>query len=92
MATKDYARESEVIQENIVTNVNILKHSRQLTLEELAEKIHVERNTLFNTLTRKRTPLWLCVRLAKYFNVTVDDLINNTFESKIVVKNKKSVD
>lgn len=55
-----------------------LRKEEKLTQEELAEKMGVSKTTIVNYENgNRKVPLEVVVKLANYFNVPVDSLLNN---------------
>lgn len=61
----------------LLNNLNILRGRKNITQEELANKVGVTRQTIIAIEKGNYTPsVLLAIRLAKYFNVSVEDLFN----------------
>ncbi len=62
-------------------NLNILRGRKNITQEELANKVGVTRQTIIAIEKGNYTPsVLLAIKLAKYFNVSVEDLFDLTNE------------
>jgi putative transcriptional regulator len=61
----------------LLNNLSILRGRKNITQEELANKVGVTRQTIIAIEKGNYTPsVLLAIRLAKYFNVSVEDLFN----------------
>jgi putative transcriptional regulator len=61
----------------LLNNLNILRGRKNITQEELANKVGVTRQTIIAIEKGNYTPsVLLAIKLAKYFNVSVEDLFN----------------
>lgn len=56
-----------------------LRQDHDLTQDELSKALHIDRKTLSNYETGYRTPnIYLVVKIADYFNVSIDYLLGRT--------------
>jgi len=56
-----------------------LRQDNDLTQDDLAKALHIDRKTLSNYETAYRTPnIYLVVKMANYFNVSLDYLLCRT--------------
>ena len=56
-----------------------LRQDCDLTQDELAKALHIDRKTLSNYETAYRTPnIYLVIKMADYFNVSLDYLLCRT--------------
>ena len=61
----------------LLNNLNVLRGRKNITQEELANKVGVTRQTIIAIEKGNYTPsVLLAIKLAKYFNVSVEDLFN----------------
>ena len=61
----------------LLNNLNVLRGRKNVTQEELANKVGVTRQTIIAIEKGNYTPsVLLAIKLAKYFNVSVEDLFN----------------
>jgi putative transcriptional regulator len=61
----------------LLNNLSILRGRKNITQEELANKVGVTRQTIIAIEKGNYTPsVLLAIKLAKYFNVSVEDLFN----------------
>ncbi len=68
-----------------------LRKSKKLSQEQLAEKINVTRQTISNWENGKFYPdIDALVRISKYFNISLDDLLN--YDDKVLKYLKDSTD
>lgn len=68
-----------------------LRKSKKLSQEELAEKINVSRQTISNWENGRFYPdIDALVKLSKYFNISIDDLLN--CDDKVIEYLKESTD
>ena len=62
-------------------NLNVLRGRKNITQEELANKVGVTTQTIIAIEKGNYTPsVLLAIKLAKYFNVSVEDLFDLTNE------------
>lgn len=67
--------------ESIINNVYKMRIAKGLTQEELAEKISVSRQTIIAIEKGNYTPsVLLALKLAKIFNVSVNDIFKISYE------------
>ena len=67
-----------------------LRQDNDLTQDALSKKLHIDRKTLSNYETAYRTPnIYLVVKMANYFNVSIDYLLCNTDVPNVYPKNHK---
>jgi len=65
----------------LLNNLNVLRGRKNITQEELANKVGVTRQTIIAIEKGNYTPsVLLAIKLAKYFNVSVEDLFDLTNE------------
>jgi len=65
----------------LLNNLSILRGRKNITQEELANKVGVTRQTIIAIEKGNYTPsVLLAIKLAKYFNVSVEDLFDLTNE------------
>lgn len=68
-----------------------LRKNKKLSQEQLAEKINVTRQTISNWENGKFYPdIDALVRISKYFNISLDDLLN--YDDKVLKYLKDSTD
>lgn len=55
-----------------------LRKSNRITLEQMAEYLHISRHTYSNYESgRKTMPVWILVQIAQYFNQSLDFLADH---------------
>lgn len=70
----------------INTNLRRLRKIHQYTQEELAEKINVSRQSVAKWENGESTPdIDSCIKLAKLYNVRLDDLVNHSEEKSGII-------
>lgn len=70
----------------ISTNLKRLRKNHQYTQEDVAEKINVSRQSVAKWENGESTPdIDSCVKLAKLYNVKIDDLVNHSKEESGIV-------
>lgn len=68
-----------------------LRKNKNLSQEELAEKINISRQTISNLENGRFYPdIDALVKQSKYFNISIDDLLN--FDDKVIEYLKESTD
>ena len=73
-----------------------LREDKDLSIRELAEKLHIQRTTYHNYETGKRElPFDLAIKIAEFYNVSLDYIANHfltfplTFTFSLLFANKK---
>lgn len=75
---------------DFASRLNELRKSKGLTLEQLGEDINATRASLSNLENEKRKPsLDMIIKLADYFNVSIDYLVGRTDNPTFYDSNKK---
>ncbi|MCC0739459.1 helix-turn-helix transcriptional regulator [Clostridioides sp. ZZV14-5902] len=70
----------------INTNLKRLRKIHQYTQEELAEKLNISRQSVAKWENGESTPdIDSCIKLAKLYNVKLDDLVNHSEEKTGIV-------
>ncbi|MCC0680783.1 helix-turn-helix transcriptional regulator [Clostridioides sp. ES-S-0005-03] len=70
----------------INTNLKRLRKIHQYTQEELAEKLNVSRQSVAKWENGESTPdIDSCIKLAKLYNVRLDDLVNHSEEKSGII-------
>lgn len=70
----------------INTNLRRLRKIHQYTQEELAEKLNVSRQSVAKWENGESTPdIDSCIKLAKLYNVRLDDLVNHSEEKSGII-------
>lgn len=70
----------------INTNLKRLRKIHQYTQEELAEKLNISRQSVVKWENGESTPdIDSCIKLAKLYNVKLDDLVNHSEEKTGIV-------
>lgn len=65
--------------DDLCANLRALRARNDMSQDELANELHVDRQTLSNWENGINTPsLGLLIKLADFFSVTLDDLIGRT--------------
>ncbi|MEG1482870.1 MAG: helix-turn-helix transcriptional regulator [Cetobacterium sp.] len=75
-----------MVTDNISKNIKNLRVQNNLKQNDLAEKLGISRQALSNYENSTRVPdLFTIIRLAKVFNITIDQLIfSNLYESPCI--------
>lgn len=74
---------------NITKNLRYLRKSKKLTQFELAEKLEIKRSLIGAYEEGRADPKYdLLTKMAKFYNVTIDDLINEEINEEWVPKAK----
>lgn len=69
-------------------NLKILRKNSNLTQEELANKLSVTKQAVYKWETNKCYPdLENLISISKLYNVTIDEMLNNTVDLKLKVNN-----
>lgn len=69
-------------------NLKILRKNSDLTQEELANKLSVTKQAVYKWETNKCYPdLENLIAISKLYNVTIDEMLNNTVDLKLKVNN-----
>lgn len=59
----------------IKNNLRTIRQNQNISAEQLANKIFVSKQTIYNIENEKMLPnIGICIRLAECLNVTVEDL------------------
>ncbi len=73
---------------NLGLNIKLHRIMADLTQEELAKKIDTDTATICRYENNERTPrLEILKRMSELFNVTIDELVNKTWEKTNQDKN-----
>ena len=78
------------IKENIANNIAELRKMNHITLQDLAEKLNYTDKAISKWERGESTPdIESLSALAKMFNLTVDDLLNETFDKEQTLRKEK---
>jgi transcriptional regulator with XRE-family HTH domain len=79
----------EDMTENIIGyNIRSLRSERNMTQEQLAQKMYVKRQTLSNYEVGKRIPdIYELLTMADIFEITLDEFVGRTFQCAKCVRN-----
>jgi len=78
---------------NIGSKIKKLRIDRQMTQEQLAEKLHVTRNAISKWETDKGIPnIDSLIELTKIFNTSLDSLFSNEEIALITLENKENIE
>ena len=70
--------------DDLCANLRALRARNDMSQDELANELHVDRQTLSNCENGINTPsLGLLIKLADFFSVTLDDLIGRTVPASV---------
>lgn len=79
--------DSEAVFENFGRNLKLLRKEKKLTQEDLAEVMDVSKTTIVNYENgNRRIPLDMVVKVASFFKVTVDSLLDNEVNKIINIR------
>ena len=78
------------IKENIANNIAELRKMNHMTQQDLAEKLNYTDKAISKWERGESTPdIESLSALAKMFNLTVDDLLNETFDKEQTLRKEK---
>ena len=78
------------INEIVSANLVKLRKSRKLTQAELAEQIHYSDKSISKWETGESCPsIPIALEIAKFYGITLDDLVNENLETEEIPTNKK---
>lgn len=79
------------IKENLANNISELRKMNNMTQQELAEKLNYTDKAISKWERGESTPdIESLSAIAKLFNLTVDDLLNDSFDKEAVAKKGKT--